>query len=68
MQPMERSGCSTFVLTAFISFRLFNIFRWCAVEPAGGTLTYLQFSVIKWAKQRPGQNPFDVKFDEAIQI
>jgi hypothetical protein len=31
-------------------------------------LTYLQFSVIKWAKQRPGQNPFDVKSDEAIQI
>jgi hypothetical protein len=37
MQPMERSGCSTFVLTAFISFRLFNIFRWCAVETSGGT-------------------------------
>ncbi len=33
------------------------------------TLTYLQFSVIKWAKQRPGQkNPIDVKSDEAIQI
>ncbi len=31
-------------------------------------LTYLQFSVIKWAKQRPGQSPIDVKFDEAIQI
>ncbi len=31
-------------------------------------LTYLQFSVIKWAKQRPGQNPIDVKSDEAIQI
>jgi hypothetical protein len=31
-------------------------------------LTYLQFSVIKWAKQRPGQSPFDVKSDEAIQI
>ncbi len=31
-------------------------------------LTYLQFSVIKWAKQHPGQNPFDVKSDEAIQI
>ncbi len=31
-------------------------------------LTYLQFSGIKWAKQRPGQNPFDVKSDEAIQI
>jgi hypothetical protein len=31
-------------------------------------LTYLQFSVIKWAKQRPSQNPFDVKSDEAIQI
>ncbi len=30
-------------------------------------LTYLQFSVIKWAKQRPGQNPIDVKSDEAIQ-
>jgi len=31
-------------------------------------LTYLQFSVIKWAKQRPGESPFDVKSDEAIQI
>jgi hypothetical protein len=31
-------------------------------------LTYLQLSVIKWAKQRPGQSPFDVKSDEAIQI
>ncbi len=31
-------------------------------------LTYLQFSVIKWAKQRPGQNPIDIKSDEAIQI
>jgi hypothetical protein len=31
-------------------------------------LTYLQFSVIKWAKQCPGQNPIDVKSDEAIQI
>jgi len=31
-------------------------------------LTYLQFSIIKWAKQRPGQNPINVKFDEAIQI
>jgi hypothetical protein len=31
-------------------------------------LTYLQFSVIKWAKQRPGQNPIDVKSNEAIQI
>jgi hypothetical protein len=31
-------------------------------------LTYLQFRVIKWAKQRPGQSPFDVKSDEAIQI
>jgi hypothetical protein len=31
-------------------------------------LTYLQFSVIKWAKQCPSQNPFDVKYDEAIQI
>jgi hypothetical protein len=29
-------------------------------------LTYLQFSVIKWAKQHPGQNPIDVKSDEAI--
>jgi len=28
----------------------------------------LQFNVIKWAKQRPGQNPIDVKSDEAIQI
>jgi hypothetical protein len=34
----------------------------------GYQLTYLQFSVIKWAKRRPGQNPFDVKSDEAIQI
>jgi hypothetical protein len=34
----------------------------------GTLLTYLQFSVIKWAKQRPGQNPIDVKSDEAIQI
>jgi hypothetical protein len=24
-------------------------------------LTYLQFSVIKWAKQHPGQSPIDVK-------
>jgi hypothetical protein len=31
-------------------------------------LTYLQFSIIKWAKQRLGQNPIDFKFDEAIQI
>jgi hypothetical protein len=31
-------------------------------------LTYLQFNVIKWAKQRPGQNPIDVKSDEVIQI
>jgi hypothetical protein len=31
-------------------------------------LTYLQFSVIKWAKQHPGQNPIDVKSNEAIQI
>jgi hypothetical protein len=32
-------------------------------------LTYLQFSVIKRAKQRPGQrDPIDVKTDEAIQI
>jgi hypothetical protein len=31
-------------------------------------LTYLQFSVIKWAKQRLGQNPIDIKSDEAIQI
>ncbi len=31
-------------------------------------LTYLQFSVIKWAKQCPGQSPIDVKSDEAIQI
>jgi len=31
-------------------------------------LTYLQFSVIKWAKQRPGQSRIDVKSDEAIQI
>ncbi len=23
-------------------------------------LTYLQFSIIKWAKQHPGQNPIDV--------
>jgi hypothetical protein len=28
--------------------------------------TYLQFNVIKWAKQRSGQNPIDVKSDEAI--
>jgi len=35
---------------------------------SGILLTYLQFSVIKWAKQRPGQNPIDVKSDEAIQI
>jgi hypothetical protein len=31
-------------------------------------LTYLQFKVIKWAKQHPGQNPTDVKSNEAIQI
>jgi hypothetical protein len=31
-------------------------------------LTYLQFNVIKWAKQRPSQNPIDVKSDETIQI
>jgi hypothetical protein len=31
-------------------------------------LTYLQFSVIKWAKHRLGQSPIDVKSDEAIQI
>jgi hypothetical protein len=31
-------------------------------------LTYLQFSVIKWAKQCPSQSPIDVKSDEAIQI
>ncbi len=31
-------------------------------------LTYLQFNVIKWAKQHPGQNTTDVKSDEAIQI
>jgi hypothetical protein len=31
-------------------------------------LTYLQFNVIKWVKQRPGQNPIDIKSDEAIQI
>jgi hypothetical protein len=30
--------------------------------------TYLQFSVIKWAKQCLGQNRIDVKSDEAIQI
>jgi hypothetical protein len=31
-------------------------------------LIYLQLSVIKWANQRLGQNPIDVKSDEAIQI
>jgi hypothetical protein len=31
-------------------------------------LIYLQFSVIKWAKQHSSQNPIDVKSDEAIQI
>jgi hypothetical protein len=31
-------------------------------------LTYLQFSIIKWAKQRPGQNPIAIKSDETIQI
>jgi hypothetical protein len=37
-------------------------------QGSGFLLTYLQFSVIKWAKQRPGQNTIDVKSDEAIQI
>jgi len=31
-------------------------------------LTYLQFSIIKWAKQHPGQSPIDVKSNKAIQI
>jgi hypothetical protein len=37
MQPMEGSGFSTFVLTAFFSFGLFNIFRWFAAETSCGT-------------------------------
>jgi hypothetical protein len=39
-----------------------------ALEQGRNIQSYLQFSVIKWAKQCPGQNPIDVKPDEAIQI
>jgi hypothetical protein len=37
-------------------------------KPVAYLLTYLQFSIIKWAKQRPGQSPIDVMSNEAIQI
>jgi hypothetical protein len=42
--------------------------NYCCYLETGTLLTYLQFSVIKWAKQRPGQNPIDVKSDESIHI
>jgi hypothetical protein len=41
---------------------------WWVMILATYLLTFLQFSIIKWAKQRLGQNPIDVKSDEAIQI
>ncbi len=43
-----------------------EVFKFLIIGPY--LLTYLQFSIIKWAKQRPSQSPIDVKSDEAIQI
>jgi hypothetical protein len=45
-------------------------FLFFVFQPTFGSylLTYLQFSVIKWAKQHPGQSPIDVKSNKAIQI
>jgi hypothetical protein len=62
-----------FSCVMFCNFRIqhINKLSFCIGSEGGFSsllLTYLQFSVIKWAKQRPGQNPIDVKSNEAIQI
>jgi hypothetical protein len=55
-------------LSTFIFWILPNLAKFTYGSTPIEHLTYLQFSVIKWAKQRSGQNPFDVKSGEAIQI
>jgi len=62
VSPLEQFFLDMFVCLCYFSF-------WEHKHvPCPYLLTYLQFNVIKWAKQRPGQNPIDVKSDEAIQI
>jgi hypothetical protein len=44
----------------FLFDQLFRVFDGSIVMVLATLLTYLQFSVIKWAKQCPGQSPIDV--------
>jgi hypothetical protein len=46
-----------------MSLCYFKTYKWSLLTYL---LTYLQFSVIKWAKQHPGQSPIDVKSNKAI--